>query len=48
LPDRDYQAALILTHAEKPQTDVVGFHPQQAVEKSLKAWLTIEPFHRAQ
>ncbi len=39
LAERDYQAAIILAHAENPQTDAAGFHLQQAVEKSLKAWL---------
>jgi HEPN domain-containing protein len=39
LAKKDYKAALILAHAEDPQTDAAGFHLQQAVEKSLKAWL---------
>ncbi|MHC4508135.1 MAG: HEPN domain-containing protein [Planctomycetota bacterium] len=38
----DYQAALILAGAENPQTDAAGFHLQQAVEKSLKAWLALK------
>ena len=39
LAEKDYRAALILAYAEDPQTDAAGFHLQQAVEKSLKAWL---------
>lgn len=42
LAERDYQAALILARAENPQTDAAGFHLQQAVEKSLKAWLGLK------
>jgi HEPN domain-containing protein len=42
LAERDYQAALILARAENPQLDVAGFHLQQAVEKSLKAWLALK------
>ena len=42
LAERDYEAALILAHAENPQTDAAGFHLQQAVEKSLKAWLALK------
>ena len=42
LAERDYQAALILAHAENPQTDAASFHLQQAVEKSLKAWLILK------
>ena len=42
LAERDYQAALILAHADNPQTDAAGFHLQQAVEKSLKAWLALK------
>lgn len=41
LARKDYKAALILAHAEEPQTDTAGFHLQQAVEKSLKAWLVL-------
>jgi HEPN domain-containing protein len=39
LAGKDYDAAMILAHAENPQPDAAGFHLQQAVEKSLKAWL---------
>ena len=39
LAEKDYKAALILARADEPQTDAAGFHLQQAVEKSLKAWL---------
>jgi len=42
LAERDYQAALILAHADEPQPDAAGFHLQQAVEKSLKAWLALK------
>lgn len=42
LAERDYQAALILAHAEDPQADAAGFHLQQAVEKALKAWLALK------
>ena len=42
LAERDYQAAMILAHAENPQTDAAGFHLQQAAEKSLKAWLVLK------
>ena len=38
LAQKDFKAALILAHAAEPQTDAAGFHLQQAVEKSLKAW----------
>jgi len=39
LADKDYKSALILARASDPQMDAAGFHLQQAVEKSLKAWL---------
>ena len=42
LAERDYQAALTLAHAEDPQQDAAGFHLQQSVEKSLKAWLALK------
>ena len=42
IAERDYQAALILGRAEDPQMDAAGFHLQQAVEKSLKAWLALK------
>ena len=42
IAERDYQAALILARAEHPQMDAAGFHLQQAVEKSLKAWLALK------
>ncbi|MEN6425774.1 MAG: HEPN domain-containing protein [Phycisphaerales bacterium] len=38
----DYDSAIVLVHAEKPQRDAAGFHLQQAVEKSLKAWLALK------
>jgi len=41
LARRDYEAALILAHAENPQKDAAGFHLQQSVEKSSKAWLAL-------
>ncbi len=36
-----YEAALILAHAENPRKDAAGFHLQQSVEKSSKAWLAL-------
>lgn len=42
LAQRDYRAALTLAHADPPQVDAAGFHLQQAVEKSLKAWLVLK------
>jgi len=33
---------LILARAEDPQMDAAGFHLQQAVEKTLKAWLAFK------
>lgn len=42
IAERDYQAALILARAENPQMDAAGFHLQQTVEKSLKAWLALK------
>jgi len=42
LAERDFQAALILAHAENPRTDAAGFHLQQAAEKSLKVWLALD------
>lgn len=41
LSHKDLKAAMILAKAEEPQTEAVGFHLQQAVEKALKAWLLI-------
>ena len=40
LAQKDYEAATILAHAENPQMEAAGFHLQQSVEKTLKAWLT--------
>jgi HEPN domain-containing protein len=42
LADKDHKAALILARAPDPQMDAAGFHLQQAVEKSLKAWLALK------
>lgn len=42
LAEKDYKAALILARAEDPQMDAAGFHLQQTVEKSLKAWLAFK------
>jgi HEPN domain-containing protein len=42
LAEKDYKAALILARASDPQMDAAGFHLQQAVEKSLKAWLALK------
>jgi len=41
LAESDYEVALIVARAEKPHMDAAGFHLQQAVEKSLKAWLAL-------
>jgi len=40
--EKDYRAALILARADDPQMDAAGFHLQQSVEKSLKAWLVLK------
>ena len=42
LAQRDHRAALTLARADPPQMDAAGFHLQQMVEKSLKAWLVIK------
>ena len=42
LAESDYEVALIVARAEKPHMDAAGFHLQQAVEKSLKAWLALK------
>ncbi len=42
LAERDYKSALILARAPEPQMDAAGFHLQQTVEKSLKAWLALK------
>lgn len=42
LAQRDHRAALTLAHTDPPQMDAAGFHLQQAVEKSLKAWLVLK------
>lgn len=42
LAERDYKSALILAGAAEPQMGAAGFHLQQAVEKSLKAWLALK------
>ncbi|MBF0136301.1 MAG: HEPN domain-containing protein [Magnetococcales bacterium] len=36
---KDLRSAKILAEAVDPESEAVGFHLQQAVEKSLKAWL---------
>ncbi len=37
--ENDLRSAVDLSHTDKPATDVICFHCQQAVEKFLKAWL---------
>ena len=37
----DYKALRILLQAEESDSAVIGFHAQQAIEKSLKAWLEL-------
>jgi len=36
---KDLKAAKILALSENPDVEIVGFHLQQATEKTLKAWL---------
>ena len=40
LAQKDFRAAMILAQAEEPEMEAAGFHLQQSVEKTLKAWLT--------
>ncbi len=42
LAERDGKAAWILARAPNPQMDAAGFHLQQMVEKSLKAWMALK------
>ena len=42
LAEKDAKAALILARAPDPQMDAAGFHLQQMVEKSLKAWMALK------
>jgi len=42
LAEKDGKAAWILTRAADPQMDAAGFHLQQMVEKSLKAWMALK------
>ena len=42
LAQKDYRAAQILARSDDPQIEAAGFHLQQAVEKSLKAWLALK------
>ncbi|MDQ7002034.1 MAG: HEPN domain-containing protein [Ghiorsea sp.] len=37
---KDLKAAKVLALSDEPDVEIVGFHLQQATEKSLKAWLT--------
>ncbi len=41
LAEKDGKAAWKLTRAPDPQMDAAGFHLQQMVEKSLKAWTAL-------
>ena len=41
LAEGDLQAAAAMTDETAFQTRVFGFHAQQAVEKALKAWLSL-------
>jgi len=36
---KDLKAAKVLALSDEPDVEIVGFHLQQATEKSLKAWL---------
>jgi HEPN domain-containing protein len=42
LAEKDYKSALILARSPDPEMEAAGFHLQQAVEKSLKAWLALK------
>jgi HEPN domain-containing protein len=42
LAEKDAKAAWILARAADPQMDAAGFHLQQMVEKSLKAWMALK------
>ncbi len=42
LAEKDYKSALILGRSPDPEMEAAGFHLQQAVEKSLKAWLALK------
>ena len=39
LARKDLRAAITLTAQDDADTEIVGFHTQQAVEKALKGWL---------
>ena len=42
LAEKDGKAAWILARAPNPEMDAAGFHLQQMVEKSLKAWMALK------
>jgi len=42
LAEKDGKAAWKLARAPDPQMDAAGFHLQQMVEKSLKAWMALK------
>jgi HEPN domain-containing protein len=42
LAEKDGRAAWILARAPNPEMDAAGFHLQQMVEKSLKAWMALK------
>ena len=41
LARKDLRAVATLTREESPDVETVGFHAQQAVEKTMKAWLAM-------
>ncbi len=42
LAEKDGKAAWILARAPNPEMDAAGFHLEQMVEKSLKAWMALK------
>jgi HEPN domain-containing protein len=42
LAEKDGKSAWILARAPNPEMDAAGFHLQQMVEKSLKAWMALK------
>ncbi len=42
LAEKDAKAARILAQAPEPEMEAAGFHLQQTVEKSLKAWMAFK------
>lgn len=38
---KDYRSLLVMQDSESVDTEIFGFHVQQAVEKGLKSWLSL-------